>query len=383
MGKVKIETVKLSEIHEYDGNPRQISKQDFETLKKSLKEFPEMMAVREIVVDEDGAILGGNQRYKALLANGVDEVVVKRVIDWTEEQKREFVIKDNIANGEWDMDVLANEWDDLPLDNWGIDISKWENQTEYQSFVDKFKPKLTTDDCYTPPKVFEAVEKWVREEYNIPDSVENIRPFKPEGDYTKEDYDGKVVIDNPPFSIMSEIIRFYIDKGIKFFLFYDQRTLLSTAQDLPVTRVITSSTVIYENGAKVSTGFITNMDDPNVLVYCSSTLANKIEEAQTSDEKELGAYDRPKNSASAMDLAWFVKAGKDIRIKKGDAEYIKNLDNLKAIGKCIYGGGMLINDNLAQKLAAQKLAAQKSKIKIDLSEREKNIVYKLNKGWRA
>lgn len=132
MGKVKIETVKLSEIHEYDGNPRQISKQDFETLKKSLKEFPEMMAVREIVVDEDGAILGGNQRYKALLANGVDEVVVKRVIDWTEEQKREFVIKDNIANGEWDMDTLANEWDDLPLNDWGLDVDWQEPKDEEQ-----------------------------------------------------------------------------------------------------------------------------------------------------------------------------------------------------------------------------------------------------------
>ena len=130
MGKVKIETVKLSDIHEYDGNPRQISKQDFETLKKSLKEFPEMLAVREIVVDEDGAILGGNQRYKALLANGVDEVVVKRVIDWTEEQKREFVIKDNIANGEWDMDTLANEWDDLPLNDWGLDIDWQEEEQE-------------------------------------------------------------------------------------------------------------------------------------------------------------------------------------------------------------------------------------------------------------
>ena len=132
MGKVKIETVKLADIHEYDGNPRQISKQDFEVLKKSIKEFPEMLAVREIVVDEDGAILGGNQRYKALLANGVDEVVVKRVIDWTEEQKREFVIKDNIANGEWDMDTLANEWDDLPLNDWGLDVDWQEPKDEEQ-----------------------------------------------------------------------------------------------------------------------------------------------------------------------------------------------------------------------------------------------------------
>lgn len=117
---VSIEKVRLADIHEYDGNPRQISKKDFDVLKQSLKDFPEMLDVREIVVDEVGTILGGNQRYKALLANGVAETTVKRVTGWSEDKKREFVIKDNIANGDWDMDKLANEWDADKLMEWGM-----------------------------------------------------------------------------------------------------------------------------------------------------------------------------------------------------------------------------------------------------------------------
>ena len=101
-------------------NPRQINKKDFEALKKSLKEFPEMKTIREVVIDEDNRILGGHMRVKALLELGEKTVWVKQVFGLTEEQKNEFVIKDNIANGEWDMDILANEWSDLPLDEWGL-----------------------------------------------------------------------------------------------------------------------------------------------------------------------------------------------------------------------------------------------------------------------
>ena len=119
---VKIETVKLSEIHKLANNPRHIKKDDFDRLKQSLKDFPEMLEAREIVVDENGTILGGNQRYEALKANGITETTVKRVEGWSEEKKREFVIRDNVANGEWDMDVLANEWSDEPLGEWGVDL---------------------------------------------------------------------------------------------------------------------------------------------------------------------------------------------------------------------------------------------------------------------
>ena len=121
---MNIETnkVKLSQIKLNPDNPRRISEKDMERLVKSLTEFPEMMDIREIVVDEGMMVLGGNMRTLALRKAGAKECVAKIVTGLTPEQKREFVIKDNSAFGSWDMDALANGWDDLPLVDWGVDL---------------------------------------------------------------------------------------------------------------------------------------------------------------------------------------------------------------------------------------------------------------------
>lgn len=104
-----------------DSNPRKINKKAFEALKKSLKDFPEMKQLRMIVVDEDLKILGGHQRIYALKELGYTDVEVKQVFGLTEKQKREFIIKDNTAAGEWDSDILANEWEMEELESWGLD----------------------------------------------------------------------------------------------------------------------------------------------------------------------------------------------------------------------------------------------------------------------
>ena len=144
MSDIKVETIEmnLSDIAEYKSNPRTISKKDFATLKKSLKDFPSMLDVREIVVDENGVILGGNQRYKGLMALGKTKVKVKRVSGWTDEQKREFVIKDNIANGDWDNDKLANEWDKDKLAEWGLPL-KVASSGDYKELLDVSIPYYT------------------------------------------------------------------------------------------------------------------------------------------------------------------------------------------------------------------------------------------------
>ena len=95
-----------------------------------------------------------------------------------------------------------------------------EKFNNYDGFVEKFKPKKTTDDCYTPPEVYDVVLKHVRETYNIADDVPIVRPFYPGGDYENYDYpEGCVVVDNPPFSIFAKILDFYQARGIRFFLF--------------------------------------------------------------------------------------------------------------------------------------------------------------------
>ena len=115
--------MKLSSIHPNPKNPRRITQQNADRLIKSIEQFPEMMALRPIVVDEAGTILGGNMRFLALKRAGYKDLPdewVKRADQLTEAQKREFVIKDNGSFGEYDWDLLANEWDDLPLADWGM-----------------------------------------------------------------------------------------------------------------------------------------------------------------------------------------------------------------------------------------------------------------------
>lgn len=120
MGKIKVKTYdeQIDKIVLNEINPRQISKKEFEELKKSLKDFPEMRELREIVIDENNKILGGHQRLEALKNLGEKTVFVKKVEGLTEEQKREFIIKDNSSSGDWDFDILANLWDTDELEKW-------------------------------------------------------------------------------------------------------------------------------------------------------------------------------------------------------------------------------------------------------------------------
>ncbi len=119
---ISIKTVKLSAIKLNPNNPRRISTVDMDRLVKSLQDFPDMMNIREIVVDETMTVLGGNMRTLALRKTGAKEVTAKIVKGLTEAQKREFVIKDNGSMGEWSYDDLANSWSDLPLGDWGVPL---------------------------------------------------------------------------------------------------------------------------------------------------------------------------------------------------------------------------------------------------------------------
>jgi ParB-like chromosome segregation protein Spo0J len=117
--------IKLSELKVNPGNPRLIKDHKFKSLVKSLKEFPEMMKLRPIVVTDENIILGGNMRFRALLELGYKEIPSEWIIkasDLTPKQQKEFLIKDNIGFGEWEWDTLANEWDVEQLEDWGLDI---------------------------------------------------------------------------------------------------------------------------------------------------------------------------------------------------------------------------------------------------------------------
>ena len=114
--------MKLSEIKPNPDNPRILKEDKFNKLVQSIKDFPDMLEKRPIVIDEDNVVLGGNMRLRALQELKYKDVPVIVAKGWTEEQKREFIIKDNVGFGEWDWDILANEWSDNPLTEWGLDV---------------------------------------------------------------------------------------------------------------------------------------------------------------------------------------------------------------------------------------------------------------------
>ena len=113
---------KLQDIKPNDNNPRLIKDYKFNKLVKSIKDFPEMLRIRPIVVNKDNIILGGNMRYEAVKAAGIEEVWIIKAENFTEDQEKEFIIKDNIGFGDWDWDLLGNEWENKLLADWGLDV---------------------------------------------------------------------------------------------------------------------------------------------------------------------------------------------------------------------------------------------------------------------
>ena len=136
MIKAKIQKVSISSIKENDANPRFINKHKFKKLVNSVKEFPEMLSLRPIVVDKDNIILGGNMRYKACREIGLKEVYIIQADDLDEKKAQEFIIKDNIGFGEWDWDILANTFDNVELKEWGLDVWQPEEDVDYSILDD-------------------------------------------------------------------------------------------------------------------------------------------------------------------------------------------------------------------------------------------------------
>ncbi|RPG86044.1 MAG: hypothetical protein CBD69_005845 [Crocinitomicaceae bacterium TMED209] len=128
---MKTEIVKLYKIKNNPNNPRLIKDDKFHKLVKSIKEFPEMLKLRPIVVNDELVVLGGNMRKKACKEAGLKEVPIIKASELSVKKQREFIIKDNVGFGEWDWDLIANEWDSTDLDNWGLD--SWQNMDDIET----------------------------------------------------------------------------------------------------------------------------------------------------------------------------------------------------------------------------------------------------------
>lgn len=135
---MNVEVVKIKDIKSNPNNPRVIKDDKFHKLCESIKEFPRMLELRPIVVNDDMVVLGGNMRLKALKHLGLTEAPVIKASELTEEQQRQFIIKDNAGFGEWDWEMLANEWDLEELDKWGIDVPAFP-ETELEAEEDNYE----------------------------------------------------------------------------------------------------------------------------------------------------------------------------------------------------------------------------------------------------
>ena len=128
---MKIEIVKISAVKSNPNNPRIIKDDKFAKLVNSIKELPQMLQLRPIVVNDDMIVLGGNMRLKACIEAGLKEVPVIKASDLTPDEQRQFIIKDNVGFGEWDWDMLANEWDAAELADWGLDVWQASETPDY------------------------------------------------------------------------------------------------------------------------------------------------------------------------------------------------------------------------------------------------------------
>jgi len=134
---MNIQKIKISEVKMNPNNPRLIKDDKFAKLVKSIKEFPKMLEIRPIVVNVDMIVLGGNMRLKACKEAGLKEVPVIFAHDLTEDEQKQFIIKDNVGYGEWDWDILANEWEPELLQDWGLEVPSWGETPDYDILDDE------------------------------------------------------------------------------------------------------------------------------------------------------------------------------------------------------------------------------------------------------
>ena len=411
---------KIDELIPYENNAKLHPQEQIDKLVGSFDEFGRIVPAG---IDRDGHLIYGHGRILAARQRGDTDFPCIEIDGLSETQRRAFVHADNLL-GETGTDdaILRAEMQALQaagfdvaitgFDPEGIQLGEdedpehfWgdvdaETTDEYEEFVEKFKHKLTTDDVYTPENIYNVVRDWAVNHYEL-GNAEIMRPFYPGGDYQSFDYPADcVVIDNPPFSILSQICAWYDEHGIRYLLFAPGLTLFSIGAGacnyLPV-----GPTIMYSNGASIATSFVTNMGAWKIEL-CPE-LYKALDEANSENLRaqhaDLPVYSYPDYVANVT-MNRLCKYGQAMRIPASDASFIRALDAQKEAGKAIYGGGFLLSEKAAaekaaaekaaaekaaaEKAAAEKAAAEKAAaLKWQLSDREREIIAKLGAEGNA
>lgn len=235
-----------------------------------------------------------------------------------------------------------------------------EKHEDYETFIEKFKPKKTTDDCYTPPEVYNVVLDYCRKMFDIEDA-DIRRPFRPGGDYQAEaaDYsDNVVVIDNPPFSILAKIVRFYQEHHIKYFLFAPTLTLYSSNPNS--SSICTDVKIIYKNGANVNTSFLTNLF-ATPQTRTEPALVRALRNVQDKKKASSPRYRYPPEVITSALFTKLCGLGVQLTIPLSECHFIRALSSQRRHRKALYGGGYIISERAAaERAAAEKAAAEKA-----------------------
>lgn len=222
---------------------------------------------------------------------------------------------------------------------------------DYEGFIGKFKPKKTTDDCYTPPYIYETLIKWLQKKAYIQPGTPIVRPFWPGADFTDlaQYPQGSVVVDNPPFSILAPIISFYEQHNITYFLFAPSLMVCNYGGgEYHRTGIIINLNVIYENGAGVNTAFVTNLPclDP-YKIMTAPDLYEMLKNAQKEGRKEerdkvvLPKYTYPENAVTAARLHR-IAHHVPFLLRRSETYFVRALDSQRPLKKDIFGSGFLI-----------------------------------------
>lgn len=245
---------------------------------------------------------------------------------------------------------------------------------EYRQFVWKFKRQKTTDDCYTPENIYGAVADWVAREYGL-DRSRFVRPFWPGADYRAADYpEGCVVVDNPPFSILTQVCKWYNSRGIPFFLFAPSKTAFCGGN---VNAVCVGIDITFENGAVVNIGFATSLGDMRARSAPDLYRILKEEDRKNRQRKPMAKLAFPDAVITALRLSYLSAHGVEFGFVREDAVFIRRIDDHS---QGIFGGGYLLTEEKeAERAAADRLAYERSEAdrlarsKFQLSERERAI----------
>ena len=390
MGKIAdVQEVTLTKLIPYVNNAKIHGEEQIAKIAGSIREFG---FLNPVLIDKNFNVIAGHGRVMAAKKLGMETVPALFIEGLTESQRKAYILADNKLSelGTWDMEIAAGEFEELRELNFDLsltgfsfpdlgdtgdwfadhernDTSRQEGNEEYNEFLDKFEQAKTTDDCYTPDNVYEAVAEWVAKEYKL-NRNNFFRPFYPNGDYQNEDYKDKIVVDNPPFSILSKIEEWYNEHGVKYFLFSPHVSNFPSGRKCCA--VCVGVGITYENGATVLTSFVTNLE--KLAARTAPELYKKVDKANKENTKgrEIPSYEYPPEVVTAAMLSYLSKYGQDFRLEQIDAsEKIGALDAQKEVDKGIFGGGFLISE----KAAAEKAAATVW----SLSDREKEIIKSL------